>query len=132
MNGQTVKIMSFGFKHGMVEETNLLFDVRFLPNPFYIENLKKKTGIETEIIEYIMSFEQSKEYLKKVCELSLFTVEQFFKKDRKELTISFGCTGGQHRSVALAHLLSGFLKEQGYHVVSFHRDLEKYMQKTIS
>ena len=120
-----INIISFGFKYGTQQDVNFLFDVRFLPNPFYIEELRPKTGLDNEIIDYIFSFSVSKDFLKNVLDIAVLSVENFDKKGRHNITFAFGCTGGQHRSVAFAKSLDVFLNEKGYKTVLIHRDIEK-------
>ena len=116
---------SFGFKYGTDNEADLVIDVRCLPNPFYIEDLKHKTGLQKEVTDYIFSFDESKEFEKKVFDLIDFSVPLYVKEGKSRLVIDFGCTGGKHRSVAFAEACAKHLKDSGYPVKTIHRDIEK-------
>ena len=122
-----IKILckSFGFKYGVDNEADLVIDVRCLPNPFYIEELKHKTGLQKEVRDYILSFEESREFEKKVFDLINFAVPLYIKEGKSRLVIDFGCTGGKHRSVTFAEACAKYLKESGYAVKTIHRDIEK-------
>lgn len=122
-----IKILckSFGFKYGIDNEADLVIDVRCLPNPFYIEELKHKTGLQKEVRDYILSFEESREFEKKVFDLINFAVPLYIKEGKSRLVIDFGCTGGKHRSVTFAEACAKYLKESGYAVKTIHRDIEK-------
>ena len=104
-------------------DVDMLFDLRFLPNPFYIENLNNKTGIDIEVRDYIMKFDVSQEMLKKMKEMIIFLIPNFIKEGKSEIIIGIGCTGGNHRSVTFAYLLEKYLKENDYSVVAVHRDI---------
>lgn len=119
-----VRVMSFGFKYGMCREADLVFDVRCLPNPFYIPELKKHTGLEHCVRDYVMSFEQSKELEKKLRDLIGFLIPLYRHEGKTSLVIAFGCTGGKHRSVTFAENTAGWLSEQGVKVRVNHRDIE--------
>lgn len=120
-----VKVMSFGFKYGATTEADLIFDVRCLPNPYYIPELKEHTGREDCIQNYVMSFEQSKELLKKICDLVDFLIPLYIQEGKSNLIIGFGCTGGKHRSATFTELLAKHLTENGLTVIKTHRDIEK-------
>ena len=122
-----IKILckSFGFKYGVDNEADLVIDVRCLPNPFYIEELKHKTGLQKEVRDYILFFEESCEFEKKVFDLINFAVPLYIKEGKSRLVIDFGCTGGKHRSVTFAEACAKYLKESGYAVKTIHRDIEK-------
>lgn len=120
-----ISCMSFGFKYGVATEADLIFDVRCLPNPFYIEELKPKTGLDSDVSEYVMSFEQSKELLKKLTDLIDFLIPLYIDEGKSQLTIAFGCTGGKHRSVTFAENMYKHLSEQGKRVSVNHRDIIK-------
>lgn len=117
--------MSFGFKYGelLEEQPNLLFDVRFLPNPFYVDELKEKTGLDADVREYIMSAESTKTFIAGLSGLLEFVISEYDKKGKSRFTLAFACTGGRHRSVALAEYFCGFLKEKGCNASSVHRNL---------
>ncbi len=120
----SVKIMSFGFKYGMCREADLVFDVRCLPNPFYIAELKKHTGLENCVRDYVMSFDQSKELDKRLKELIDFLLPLYRREGKTQLVIAFGCTGGKHRSVTFAENIYHYLSEKGVKSRVNHRDIE--------
>lgn len=123
--GMKIKCKSFGFKYGIDAEADLVFDVRCLPNPFYIDELKALTGLDSQVRSYVMSFEESENYYNKLKELFSTVVPMYAKEGKSQLIISFGCTGGQHRSVTFAELFNDFLKEKGYRSSVTHRDIHK-------
>ncbi|MDR5659375.1 RNase adapter RapZ [Serpentinicella sp. ANB-PHB4] len=123
MNNLIISISSFGFKHGMPTDSDLVFDVRFLPNPFYIEELKEMTGNDKVIRDYVMESPISVEFSKKLIDMIDFLIPQYIKEGKNQLVISIGCTGGKHRSVTIAHVLYHWLKEKKHRVVLTHRDL---------
>jgi len=130
MDGQdhkalSVTIKSFGFKYGLPIEADLLFDVRFMPNPFYIPELRNKTGLDDLVKDYVFGLEQSNEFFKRFCDMLDFLLPHYIEEGRRYLVICFGCTGGKHRSPAVAQALWEYLSEQGYPVDCIHRDLEK-------
>ncbi len=116
---------SFGFKYGTDTEADLVFDVRCLPNPFYVEDLKEKTGLDTEVREYVMNSEDSKEFLNRLISFIDCSVPLYAREGKSHLVISFGCTGGKHRSITFAELIALHLKEQGYSCSTVHRDIQK-------
>lgn len=117
-----INLMSFGFKYGMPKDLDLLFDVRMLPNPYYDEKLKEKTGLEKEVSDYVYESESSKEYLEKTIDYLEHILPMYQKEGRKQLIIGIGCTGGKHRSVATTEALKEKLGNR-YNIVSTHRDL---------
>ncbi|MBE6860577.1 MAG: RNase adapter RapZ [Ruminococcus sp.] len=121
----TIKIMSFGFKYGVSTESDLMFDVRCLPNPYYIEELKHHTGCEECVRNYVMSFSQSKELFEKLEELLDFLIPLYIHEGKSQLVIAFGCTGGKHRSITFAELMAARIAEKGYKVQKYHRDITK-------
>ena len=121
--GMTVTVTSFGFKHGIPLEADLVFDVRCLPNPFYIEELRKKTGLGKEVYDYVFSFSQSHEIVSRLNAYLGFTLPLYAEEGKTSLVIAVGCTGGHHRSVAVARTVAEFCRGQGYHVVEAHRDI---------
>ncbi len=124
-NSLMVNIVSFGFKHGLPSDVDLVFDVRFLPNPFYIDELKEKSGNDKEVQDYVMSFEESKEFLSKLTDMILFLIPNYVKEGKNQLVIGIGCTGGRHRSVTLANELYKNLKDAGSFGLKLeHRDLK--------
>ena len=121
----SIRVMSFGFKYGSSSEADLVFDVRCLPNPFYIPELKYMTGKDEVLRDYVMGFEQSKVLLFKLKDLISFLLPQYIYEGKSQLVIGFGCTGGKHRSVTFAELMAEYLIEQGYTVRKTHRDISK-------
>lgn len=119
-----VTVMSFGFKHGIPVDADLVFDVRFLPNPFYIDELKKKTGNDKEVQDYVMSFTEAEEFMVKLNDMIQFLIPNYVKEGKYRLVVAIGCTGGQHRSVTLANELYSRMKDKGsYGVKLYHRDV---------
>ncbi|MBR3306891.1 MAG: RNase adapter RapZ [Lachnospiraceae bacterium] len=122
-NGLIVRIMSFGFKYGIPIDADLVFDVRFLPNPFYIEELKPLTGEDAPVHDYVMSFEEAGEFLKRLTDMISFLIPNYVKEGKHQLVICIGCTGGRHRSVTLAGELYKNLHAEGkYGITLTHRD----------
>lgn len=122
-----VTVMSFGFKYGVPEDADLLFDVRFLPNPFYIEALKRKTGQDAAVRDYVLGFPQTEAFLRKLSDLISFLIPYYIEEGKSQLMICIGCTGGQHRSVVIADALAGKLageKKIALRVV--HREAGRY------
>ncbi|MBO8434088.1 MAG: RNase adapter RapZ [Tyzzerella sp.] len=120
-----ITVCSFGFKYGIPIDSDLVFDVRFLPNPFYIQELKELTGNDKPVSDYVMSFDESKIFLDKLTDMIKFLIPQYIKEGKNQLVISIGCTGGKHRSVTLANALYGKLKEDGHSILLKHNDIEK-------
>ena len=118
-----VSVTSFGFKYGLPMEADVVLDVRFMPNPFYIEDLRPKTGLDSEVSDYVFSFQQTREYLQRLEELMAFTLPLYAEEGKAVLVIAVGCTGGHHRSVAVTHALAEFIRQQGYQVTENHRDM---------
>ncbi|MDD6232193.1 RNase adapter RapZ [Frisingicoccus sp.] len=118
-------VLSFGFKYGIPVDADLVFDVRFLPNPYYVENLRKKTGNEKEVQDYVMNCEEAGEFLNKIEDLLVFLVPLYIKEGKNQLVIAVGCTGGKHRSVTVANGIYERLKGLGYSAKAEHRDIEK-------
>lgn len=123
--GMLINCMSFGFKYGSPREADLVFDVRCLPNPFYIDELKSHTGRELNVQEFVLSWPQSKELMKKIFDLIDFLLPLYLDEGKSQLTVAFGCTGGKHRSVTFAEYLFKHLSEMGKKVTVFHRDILK-------
>ncbi len=117
-----ITIMSFGFKNGTLLDGDLIFDVRFLPNPFYEDELKEKTGEDSDVRDFVMEFEQTKIFLNKVEDLVEFLLPFYKKEGKSNLVIGIGCTGGRHRSVAIAKELGRRFEEEGETVYVSHRD----------
>lgn len=121
-----IDVYSFGFKYGSPTDADLVFDVRCLPNPFYIESLKTKTGLNTEVSEYVMSFEDSQILLHKLENLIDFLLPLYIKEGKSQLVIAFGCTGGKHRSVTFAENVGKHLIKDQHKVRISHRDIDKH------
>ena len=124
-NNLFVTILSFGFKYGIPADADLVFDVRFLPNPFYVEELRHMTGNDRPVADFICRYPQTFQYLKLEEQLLDFLVPQYINEGKAQLVISVGCTGGQHRSVFIANKLYEHLREKGYNVEVTHRDIPK-------
>ena len=121
----TVSVNSFGFKHGIPPEADMVFDVRCLPNPFWVEELKPLCGLDEPVRDYIFDFENSRIFLDKLLDLLRFLLPRYEEEGRHTLNIAVGCTGGRHRSVAVAKALSDHLAKAGYDTTLTHRDLER-------
>lgn len=121
----SVTVVSFGFKFGMPVDADMIWDVRFLPNPFYVKELRRKTGRVLEVAKYINSFEVTKEFKAKLFNMMEFLIPQYEKEGKAQFVIGVGCTGGMHRSVCVAEALVENLKKIGYRVEIEHRDLMK-------
>ncbi|MCR4991280.1 MAG: RNase adapter RapZ [Lachnospiraceae bacterium] len=120
-----VTIMSFGFKHGMPQDADLVFDVRFLPNPYYIDELKHFSGNDACVRDYVMSFDEANIFLDKLVDMVEFLMPNYVKEGKYQLVIAIGCTGGKHRSVTLANALHERLKSnKGYGLKCYHRDID--------
>lgn len=123
-NSLMVQVMSFGFKHGIPLDADLVLDVRFLPNPFYVDELKTKTGLDREVRDYVMSFPEAGEFVDKTVDLLRFLIPNYMKEGKSRLVICVGCTGGKHRSITLALQIAERLKENAdYGLTVFHRDV---------
>ena len=123
--GMTVSVTSFGFKHGLPMEADLVFDVRFMPNPYYIQELREKTGLDRAVSDYVFSFQQTHDYMAKLRNLLAFTLPLYAEEGKTELVIAIGCTGGHHRSVAVTHALAADIRDLGYRVRENHRDMNR-------
>lgn len=120
-----VKVMSFGFKYGVSREADLVFDVRCLPNPFYIPELKQHTGLESCVRDYVLSFEQSQTLVKKLEDMLDFLIPLYIHEGKSQLVIAFGCTGGKHRSVTFAETIYKYLSDKNMKCRICHRDINK-------
>ncbi|MBE7048512.1 MAG: RNase adapter RapZ [Ruminococcaceae bacterium] len=120
--GINVSIISFGFKRGIPLDSDLMFDVRFLPNPFYEADLKELTGQEPPVWDYVMKWDVTKTFIQKLHDMVEFLLPQYIEEGKTQLVIGIGCTGGKHRSVAIAEELGQFLSEKNYYTVVTHRD----------
>lgn len=121
-----ITVVSFGFKFGSHSEADLVFDVRCLPNPYYIQELKAHTGLESCVSDYVMQFEQSKELLNKFKDLISFLIPLYVSEGKSQLVIAFGCTGGKHRSVTFAEKIGQYLIDKNYKTRITHRDINKH------
>jgi RNase adapter protein RapZ len=120
-----VSCVSFGFKHGVPEDADLVFDVRFLPNPHFVPEFRPLTGRHPKVAKYIRSFPQTTEFIQRISELLIYLLPHYIHEGKSYLTIAFGCTGGQHRSVMIAEDVAKRLKQAGYRVKVGHRDMPK-------
>lgn len=118
-----VNVTSFGFKHGLAREADLVFDVRFLPNPFYVTELRLRTGLDREVRDYVFQGGQAAEFLKRLEDLLDYLLPRYVEEGKTALVIAIGCTGGHHRSVAITHELAQFIARKGFAVTENHRDL---------
>lgn len=124
-SGMMVQCMSFGFKYGYPVEADLVLDVRCLPNPFYIDNLKHKTGLDSDVRDYVMESEDTQGFLQRMYALVDYLLPLYNKEGKSQLVIAIGCTGGKHRSVALSEELAKHIAQTEYHVLVNHRDIQK-------
>ncbi|HEY8349545.1 MAG TPA: RNase adapter RapZ, partial [Clostridia bacterium] len=123
--GLIINIISFGFKYGIPIECDLVFDVRFIPNPYYIESMKKHTGKHEDVRNYVLGMPETKEFNEKLNALLDFLIPNYVKEGKSQLVIGIGCTGGRHRSVVIADELMKTLTEKKHRVVIEHRDIDK-------
>ena len=121
-----IDIRSFGFKYGPMTDADLIFDVRCLPNPYYIPELKEKTGLDKDVSGYVMKFDEAKTLLGKLTDLIDFLIPLYQKEGKAQLVAAFGCTGGKHRSVTFAEAFAKHLKSKGFNVRISHRDIDKH------
>ena len=124
-SGIVINIQSFGFKYGLPLDADLVFDVRFLPNPYYKDDLKKYTGLDKRVQKYVLKFEQTNEFISKLDDMIKYLLPYYIEEGKSQLVIGVGCTGGKHRSVTIALELYEFLKENGYNTIISHRDIQK-------
>ena len=122
--GFTVNVMSFGFKHGLPIDADLVFDVRFLPNPYYIDQMRPKTGLDKEVSSYVLKWSETQKFLEKLTDLLTFMLPYYKREGKAQIVIAIGCTGGQHRSVALTEYISNYF-QKSYTVHVSHRDIGK-------
>ena len=123
--GLNVSVLSFGFKHGIPIESDLVFDVRFMPNPYYVAELKNKTGLDQEVRDFVFSFRQTHEFMAQLEKMITFLLPLYSEEGKTVLVIGIGCTGGHHRSVAVAHELAEYITRMGYQVTENHRDISR-------
>lgn len=126
--GMLVTCMSFGFKHGLPSDVDLMFDVRCFPNPYYVPELRHATGLDESVYNYVFSFEETEQFLDKLFDLLDFLLPKYKAEGKAHLTIGIGCTGGQHRSVAIVERLSKYIAAQNVTVNILHRDMKKGKQ----
>jgi len=124
-NKLLVSCLSFGFKNGVPMDADLVFDVRFLPNPHFVPEFRQKTGKDAKVAAYVRGFAQTDEFLTRVTDLMLYLLPHYVEEGKSYLTIAFGCTGGQHRSVMMAEEMAKRLKKAGYLVKALHRDIPR-------
>lgn len=120
-----VNVTSFGFKYGIPIEADLVFDVRFLPNPYYVAELRNKTGLDEEVFEFVFRDRKTKEFMAKLEDLVAFLLPQYVEEGKSALVIAVGCTGGKHRSVAVTRALAEFIRQKGYDATENHRDMTR-------
>lgn len=123
--GMSVNVLSFGFKYGLPLEADLVFDVRFLPNPYYLPELRGQTGLDRGVQDYLARFPETEEFLTRLRSLIGFLLPLYVEEGKSALVIAVGCTGGQHRSVAVTHALAEFIRGQGYPAAEHHRDMTR-------
>jgi len=121
--GFTITIQSFGYKHGIPLDADLVFDLRFIPNPFYLPSLRNLTGNSQKVRDYVMKTQQAQNFVEKVYALIDELIPFYIKEGKAQLVIAFGCTGGQHRSVAMANVFTEMFQQAGRRVLTIHRDL---------
>ena len=121
--GMDIRVTSFGFKHGVPMEADLVFDVRFLPNPYYVADLRPLTGLDDGVRDYVFASPQTKEFLTRLSDFVGWLLPRYEEEGKAALVIAVGCTGGHHRSVAIAHALAGRIRASGYAVTESHRDM---------
>ena len=124
-NSIMITFMSFGFKYGIPLESDLIIDVRCLPNPFYIAELKEHTGLEKCIQDYVLDSEETQEFVKRLIDWLDYSLPLYLKEGKSELVVGIGCTGGKNRSVTIAELLDNYFMEKGYKCIVQHRDVKK-------
>lgn len=121
----SVNLMSFGFKYGMPSSTDLVMDVRFLPNPYYVEDMRKRTGLDEDIYKYVTENEECGEFLKRYSEMITYLIPYYIRDGRRQLTIAIGCTGGKHRSVAVSEALKKTFTSKNINSRIMHRDIDR-------
>ena len=125
----SITVLSFGFKYGIPVDSDLVFDVRFIPNPFYIPELKPFSGLNEPVRDYVMKQEETQTFLTKITDMLQFLIPNYQKEGKRQLIISIGCTGGRHRSVAIAKEIYDRLNEKDYNVYIEHRDIKEDVHK---
>ena len=121
----SVQIVTFGFKYGMPMDADLVFDVRFLPNPHYVDGLRPKTGLDSEVSDYVLKWSETQQFIQKLSDLLLYMLPHYKREGKRQLVLAIGCTGGKHRSVTLGEYYKKLFTEEGFHTYVTHRDVEK-------
>lgn len=124
-----VHIITFGYKHGIPIDADLVFDVRFLPNPHYIDSLRPKTGMDKEVSDYVLKWSETQQLIEKMMDLLVYMLPHYKREGKRQLVIGIGCTGGKHRSVTLGEYFKKQLSHHGYHTYVTHRDVEKGLKE---
>ena len=121
----SVSVISFGFKYGIPIEADLVFDVRFLPNPYYLADLREQTGLDEPVRSFVFGYQQTLDFMSRVEDLIAFLLPHYVAEGKTALVIAIGCTGGQHRSVAITRALADFIRQKGYPAAENHRDMTR-------
>ncbi|GAA0716625.1 RNase adapter RapZ [Clostridium malenominatum] len=124
-NQLIITVVSFGFKYGIPLDSDLVFDVRFLPNPYYIPELKEYSGNDSQVVDYVMSYDVTKKFIEKLEDMLEFLIPNYIKEGKRQLIVAIGCTGGRHRSVAITNDIYEKLKDKGHRVNRDHRDIQQ-------
>ena len=124
-SAMSVSVISFGFKYGVPIEADLVFDVRFLPNPYYLAELREQTGLDEGVRNFVFGYQQSLDFLNKVEDLIGFLLPLYVEEGKTALVIAIGCTGGQHRSVSITRALTDYIRQKGYNATENHRDMTR-------
>ena len=124
-HAMSVNVVSFGFKYGIPIEADLVFDVRFLPNPYYIAELRHQTGLDEPVRSFVFNYQQTREFMTHLENLMSFLLPKYVAEGKTVLVIGIGCTGGQHRSVAITRALAEFIRQKGYQASENHRDMTR-------
>ena len=124
-NEMSISVTSFGFKYGVPLEADLVFDVRFLPNPFYVEELRPQTGLDAPVRDYVFACRETTEFMEHLKSMISFLLPLFMEEGKSALVIAIGCTGGHHRSVAITHAMAEYIRELGYSAGENHRDMTR-------
>lgn len=127
----SISVLSFGFKYGIPVDSDLVFDVRFIPNPFYIPELKPLSGMDEPVREYVLKQQETKDFLEKLNDMLKFLIPNYAKEGKKQLIVSIGCTGGRHRSVAIANAIYEELKKEDFNASIEHRDINEDIHKGV-
>ena len=121
----SISVISFGFKYGIPIEADLVFDVRFLPNPYYLTELRHQTGLDDGVYNFVFGYQQTKDFMAHLESMLNFLLPLYLEEGKTALVIGIGCTGGQHRSVAITRALADFIKQKGYNATENHRDMTR-------